>query len=48
VLRYEAHALADGIFAVAAAVVGRTEGLPRWAMLAEGLFGIAVGVVRFL
>lgn len=48
VLLYGAYALVDGTFAVAAAVVGRTRGLPWWAMLAEGLFGIAVGVVTFL
>ncbi len=48
VLLYGAYALADGAFAVAAAVVGGTPGLPWWAMLAEGLFGIGVGVVTFL
>lgn len=48
VLLYGAYALADGSFAVAAALVGRTMGLPWWALLAEGLFGIGVGVVTFL
>jgi uncharacterized membrane protein HdeD (DUF308 family) len=44
VLLYGAFALVDGIFNVATALVGRTHGLPWWAMLVEGLFGIAVGV----
>lgn len=48
VLLYGAYALADGSFAVAAAVVGRTGGFPWWAMLAEGLLGIGTGMVTFL
>jgi uncharacterized membrane protein HdeD (DUF308 family) len=47
VLAYGAFSLVDGIFAVAAALVGRTRGIPWWAMLVEGLFGIAIGVVTF-
>jgi len=44
VLLFGAYALVDGAFAVAAALVGRTGGMPWWAMLVEGLIGIAVGV----
>jgi uncharacterized membrane protein HdeD (DUF308 family) len=47
VLLYGAYALVDGIFAIAAAVAGRDEGLPWWAMLLEGVVGIAVGVMTF-
>ena len=45
VLLYGAYALVDGVFAITAALVGRTEGVPWWALLVEGLFGIAVGVL---
>jgi uncharacterized membrane protein HdeD (DUF308 family) len=48
VLLYGAFALADGVFAIASAVVGRTQGTPWWALLVEGLVGIAVGVITFL
>jgi uncharacterized membrane protein HdeD (DUF308 family) len=48
VLLYGAYALVDGIFAVTSVLVGRPRGMPWWAVLVEGLFGIAVGVVTFL
>lgn len=48
VLLYGAYAFADGVFAVAAAVVGRNEGLPWWALLLEGLMGIGVGIITFV
>src|SRR4051794_30445724 len=47
VLLYGAYSMADGVFAIAAAVIGRTDGMPWWALLVEGLFGIAVGVITF-
>src|SRR4051794_18320940 len=47
VLLYGAYALVDGIFAIAAALAGRTGGLPWWAMLLEGVAGIAVGIMTF-
>jgi uncharacterized membrane protein HdeD (DUF308 family) len=47
VLLYGAYALVDGIFAVAAAVVGRPYGSPWCAMLIRGLLGIAVGIMTF-
>jgi uncharacterized membrane protein HdeD (DUF308 family) len=45
VLLYGAYAFADGVFALASALAGRTERLPWWALLLEGLVGIGVGVV---
>jgi uncharacterized membrane protein HdeD (DUF308 family) len=45
VLLYGAYAFVDGVFAITAAMVGRTEGVPVWALLLEGIFGIAVGVL---
>ena len=47
VLLYGAYALADGVFAVAAALAGRAQGSHWWALLLEGLLGIAVGVITF-
>jgi uncharacterized membrane protein HdeD (DUF308 family) len=47
VLLYGAYALADGIFAVAAALARREHGSQWWALLLEGLCGIAVGVITF-
>jgi len=45
VLLYGAYAFVDGVFALAAALAGGTEGRPWWALLLEGLFGIAVGIM---
>jgi len=42
VLLYGAYALVDGVFALASVLVGRTEGVPWWALLLEGIAGIAV------
>jgi uncharacterized membrane protein HdeD (DUF308 family) len=47
VLLFGAYALVDGIFAVAAAVTATPKGIPWWALLIEGLAGIAVGVLTF-
>lgn len=44
VLLFGAYAFVDGAFAVAAALSGRTGGTPWWAMLLEGLIGIAAGI----
>ena len=46
-LLYGAFALVDGCFAIAAALVGRPRGMPWWALLVEGMLGIAVGVITF-
>jgi uncharacterized membrane protein HdeD (DUF308 family) len=47
VLLYGAYALCDGIFAVAAAFSRRQRRGHWWALLLEGLCGIAVGVITF-
>src|SRR5260370_17273049 len=48
VLLYGAYSLVDGVFNVIAAVRGGTQGgMPWWAMLVEGLAGIAVGIMTF-
>jgi uncharacterized membrane protein HdeD (DUF308 family) len=46
VLLYGAFALADGVFALAAAIMGGTP-LPRWWLAVVGLLGIAAGIVTF-
>jgi uncharacterized membrane protein HdeD (DUF308 family) len=47
VLLFGAYALVDGVLSIAAAVVGRTSGMPWWALLLEGVLGIATGIVTF-
>ncbi len=48
VLLYGVYALIDGVFAIIAAVSKREGGgLPWWALLLEGLLGIAAAVVAF-
>jgi uncharacterized membrane protein HdeD (DUF308 family) len=47
VLLFGAYALVDGIFSIAAAVTATPKGVPWWALLVEGLAGIAVGVLTF-
>lgn len=46
ILLYGAYALVDGVFAVIAAIMNRTQG-QRWWTLLEGLAGIAAGVIAF-
>jgi uncharacterized membrane protein HdeD (DUF308 family) len=48
VLLWGAYALVDGVFTLIAAV--RQHGLdrPRWAMILEGIVGLAAGVVTFV
>jgi uncharacterized membrane protein HdeD (DUF308 family) len=49
VLLYGAYALIDGVLAIVAALSKRQEsGLPWWALLLEGLLGIAAGIVAFV
>jgi uncharacterized membrane protein HdeD (DUF308 family) len=48
VLLYGAYALADGILAVAWAIVNRRAGSFPWGMLLAGLASIVVGVLTFL
>ena len=37
------YAFVDGAFAIAAALIGRTGGVPWWARLLEGVIGLAAG-----
>jgi uncharacterized membrane protein HdeD (DUF308 family) len=48
VLLYGAYAFADGVLAIAAALVGRTVGVPWWSLLIEGLAGIGVGIITLI
>lgn len=48
VILYGAYAMADGVFAIAAAMGGGTQGVPWWAFLVEGLVGILVGILTFI
>jgi uncharacterized membrane protein HdeD (DUF308 family) len=49
VLLYGAYALVDGVLAIVAVLSKRQEsGLPWWALLLEGLLGIAAGIVTFV
>ncbi|WP_406694858.1 HdeD family acid-resistance protein [Singulisphaera sp. Ch08] len=48
ILLYGAFALVGGLFTIAAAIAGRPRGeQPWWAMLIDGLLGVAVGIVAF-
>src|SRR3954454_23547594 len=47
VLLYGAFALVDGVFAIAAALAGQARRAPWWALLIEGVAGIAVGIMTF-
>jgi uncharacterized membrane protein HdeD (DUF308 family) len=48
VLLFGAYALVDGVFDIIAAVRRRTGDEPWWALLLEGIVGIAAGLVAFL
>jgi uncharacterized membrane protein HdeD (DUF308 family) len=48
VVLFGAYALIDGILAVISALAGRTQGLPWWTLLVEGMLGVAAGVFTFL
>jgi uncharacterized membrane protein HdeD (DUF308 family) len=47
-LLFGVYALVDGAFAVVAAIRGDPRGLPWWALLIEGLLGLAAGVLTLL
>lgn len=47
VLLYGAYALVDGVFALAAAIMGGAPA-PRWWLAVVGLLGIAAGIATFL
>jgi len=48
VYTFAAYALVDGAFALVAAVTGHGEAGPWWALVLEGLVGIAAGVIAFV
>jgi len=48
VLLFGAYSLADGVFALAAAIVGRGNAELRWWLALVGLLGIAVGIATLL
>lgn len=48
VLLFGAYALVDGVFALAAAIVGRGDAKIRWWLVLVGLVGIAIGIATFL
>src|SRR5262245_54263771 len=48
VLVYGAFALVDGVFAIGAALAGRSTAMPTWWLVLEGLLGIGVGVITFM
>jgi uncharacterized membrane protein HdeD (DUF308 family) len=48
VLLFGAYALIDGLFNVIAAVRRRAGASPWWALLVEGIVGIAAGLVTFI
>jgi uncharacterized membrane protein HdeD (DUF308 family) len=47
ILLFGAYALIDGVFAIVSAVKGKTDGLPWWALLVEGVLGLVAGLVTF-
>jgi uncharacterized membrane protein HdeD (DUF308 family) len=48
VILFGAYALADGVFALAAAIVGRGDASVRWWLALVGLLGIAIGIGTFM
>ncbi len=48
ILFFGAYALVDGVFALAAAIVGRGNAEVRWWLVLVGLLGIGIGVATFL
>jgi uncharacterized membrane protein HdeD (DUF308 family) len=47
VILYGAFALIDGILALAAALSGRGEAVPRWWLVLTGILGIGAGLITF-
>jgi uncharacterized membrane protein HdeD (DUF308 family) len=48
ILFFGAYALIDGVFALAAAIVGRGNAELRWWLVFVGLLGIGIGIATFL
>lgn len=47
VVMFGAFALVDGVFGIIAALLGRTGGIPWWALLVEGLLSLGIGIATF-
>ena len=45
-LLFGTYFLVDGVFVITAALVSRPRGTPWWALLVEGLIGVAVGIMQ--
>ena len=48
ILLFGAYALVDGVFALAAAIVGRGNAELRWWLVLVGLLGVGIGITTFL
>ncbi|HWJ19344.1 MAG TPA: HdeD family acid-resistance protein [Geobacterales bacterium] len=48
ILLFGAYALVDGVFALAAAIVGRGNAELRWWLVLVGLLGVGIGITIFL
>jgi uncharacterized membrane protein HdeD (DUF308 family) len=48
ILLFGAYALVDGVFALAAAIVGRGNAELRWWLVLVGLLGVGIGIMTFL
>ncbi len=48
ILLFGAYALVDGVFALAAAILGRGNAEIRWWLVLVGLLGIGIGITTFL
>jgi len=48
ILLFAAYALVDGVFALAAAIVGKGDDQIRWWLVLVGLLGIGIGIATFM
>ena len=48
ILLFGAFALVDGVFAIVAAVRAEEHGARWWLLLAEGVFGVLIGILTFI
>lgn len=47
IVMFGAFALVNGLLAIIAALLGRTEGIPWWALLVEGILSVGIGIATF-
>lgn len=47
IVMFGAFAFVNGVFAIIAALAGRTGGVPWWALLVEGILSAGVGILTF-